>query len=58
MLKIKEWLYDFYVMTEDNSIRVHLDDLWDIQVSSLCEANERVNARIDAVIAWMETFRR
>lgn len=55
--KVREYLYDFYEMTEGNTIRQILADIFECEVDSEKEAKNLVNQRITTYISWLNTFR-
>ena len=57
MKTVKEWLRDFYQMTEGNEIRDILGGVWDCEVESVWHARSLVNTTIDTQITWLEGFK-
>ena len=55
---VKEWLHDFYCMTEDNSIRNIIGNVWNAEVGDAQEANRLVNLRLETHIMWVSGFMR
>lgn len=58
LLPVKEWLHDFYVMTEGNTIRALLGNVWDLEAESEEAANQLVNTRIETLTLWLNGFKR
>lgn len=54
---VKEWLPDFYKMSEGNEIRKVLGEIWECDVESIWHARSLVNTRIDTHIAWVQGFK-
>jgi hypothetical protein len=56
--KVKEHLYDFYEITDGNTIRDLLGNIWECETDTKEKATQLINMRIDTLTLWLQGFKR